>query len=156
MYLEQWVCLLVPLGILDTQGQGVEKPGAPFRFLPPLLGHTDPLWFKEGWKLDPAKISILCQPNGHWRNWWVMKLLSEDSSLPKSNQNPFLLRANPNLWSVWLKNVAWASPRPKSPESTFLQVSQTMLQSWNMYKLLSVTEFSSDIDFQGPFKSRES
>lgn len=31
-----------------------------------------------------------------------------------------------------------------------------MLQSWNMYKLLSMTELSSDMDFQGPFKSRES
>lgn len=78
----------------------MEKSSVPVWFLSPSLGGTDLLWFKEGWKIAPAGISSLCQPNGLWRNWLIMKLLSGDSGLPRSNQNPFSFRANPNLRST--------------------------------------------------------
>lgn len=115
--LEQRVCLIAPLGILDPKEQGVGKPRVPFWLLSLSLGGTDRLWCKEGWRLVPAGISSHCQPNGPRRTWWVRKLLSGDSGLAGSFQNPCLLRANPNLQSVWLKVLPEAPPRASQPAS---------------------------------------
>lgn len=116
-------------------------------------GATDLLWFKEEWKLATAGISSLHQPNGPWRNWLVMKLLWGHSGLPGSNQNPFFLRANPNLRSVWLKSAAWG---PTQIHCTCISAAGTD-DSYNPRTFANCCLWlNSDLDFQGPFKSKES
>ena len=84
-------------GNLRHREPGVEKPREPFWLPSPSLGRTDLLWFEEGRRLDPAGVSSLASPRRHR---WVMESLAGDVALPGSFQNPFLLRANPNLPSV--------------------------------------------------------
>lgn len=103
----------------------MEKSSVPVWFLSPSLGGTDLLWFKEGWKLDPAGISNLCQPNGPWRNWLVMKLLSGDSGLPGSIRTHFSLEQIQILDQRDLRVLPEAPPRSCDPAS--LKVGQMVL-----------------------------
>jgi len=105
----------------DTKWRKHSPPKqCPSRCLSPSLRLANLLWFREGWKLDPAGTGSRYQSDGLWRNWRIMKLLSEDPGLPRSNQNLSLHRANPNLQVL-------SEVPPRSSKPTSLEAGQMML-----------------------------
>lgn len=94
-------------------------------------------------------ISRRCQSNGLWRNWRIMKLLSEDSGLPRSNQKLSLHRANPNLQVL-------SEVPPRSSKSTFLEAGQMALTIPGSLQMAVGDWTQIHVDFQVLFKSRKS
>ena len=94
------------------------------------------------------------------QGWWPLKRLADHevavgaSGLPKSNQNPPLLRANPDLRSTWLKSVV-EGPVP-GLQNLHLQKRARDAGHPRRFANCCLWQFRCAVAFEEPFKSKES
>ena len=144
MCLEELVCLIAPLGILDSQGLGCGEAS-------PSLGLTDPLRFKKGGNLTQlgsvANASLMA-PEKTGRLW---SCCQETQVYQGQIRTHLSWEQTQTLESCDLKVLS-------TPDPLNLQLWKTTwrLQSQEVCELLSVAEFRPAVDFQEPFKSKES